>query len=401
MAEQKTVHRYYPYSDGGEDSGEAALALLHTALQMVDGDVQSLINLLGEKMAANATLPISQVDNLQTALNGKSASDHSHALNDLSDVNVSEVGDKYLLGYRAASGWGPISVNAAFGDLSINVNNVSGLSTAMAGKAAASHTHDGRYTRVDQAQTVTFDWLWSDGKKIKVGNDGDLQLLHTGSNSYITNYEGDLYIRQEARAKNVHFQTRDIHGTVYYPLSLEGGYYAILRYGASEKLSTQAWGVKVTGELKVNVGGTDRTVWHKGNVHSDIDLAAGTFGGKRPAQLGSNDPDFESSDQTITAGGLITVAHGLSVRPSIAKIHVALKCTTSEGGFSTGDEIPAQVSGGDGGAGAGSKGCVTLADATNIYVRVGASGFNALGKNTGVLYEINTANWKIVVRAWK
>lgn len=106
---------------------------------------------------------------------------------------------------------------------------------------------------------------------------------------------------------------------------------------------------------------------------------------------------FESTQQTITSAGSLTLAHGLASQPKLA-IPV-LQCTTAEGNYSIGDEVFISFSADDR---TNNRGVSVVPDATNLNVRFGsdANTFNILNKTTGVRFAITNANWRLVVRAW-
>ncbi|TIL43410.1 hypothetical protein [Mesorhizobium sp.] len=103
---------------------------------------------------------------------------------------------------------------------------------------------------------------------------------------------------------------------------------------------------------------------------------------------------YESSQQTITSGGSLTLAHGLGVKP---KLYLAvLQCTTAEKGYSIGDEVAALT------IPVNSRGVSIVPDATNLNIRYGsfATAFELLNKTTGDNDAATNANWRLVVRAW-
>lgn len=105
---------------------------------------------------------------------------------------------------------------------------------------------------------------------------------------------------------------------------------------------------------------------------------------------------YESAEQTITAAGSLTLAHGLSAQPKLYT--VSMKCQTGELGYSAGDEF--QMTAFDD-AGSGGRGIVIVPDGTNLNVRYGASGTIAiLRKDNGTVASITFANWKTIFRAW-
>lgn len=108
---------------------------------------------------------------------------------------------------------------------------------------------------------------------------------------------------------------------------------------------------------------------------------------------------FESSQQTISNAGLLTIAHGLGVKPKLYL--VVLQCTTAELGYSIGDEVMAPQTRSTA-SGGGERGISMVPDATNINIRYAAtaSPFELLNKTTGVVASATNANWRLVVRAW-
>lgn len=102
-------------------------------------------------------------------------------------------------------------------------------------------------------------------------------------------------------------------------------------------------------------------------------------------------PDFESSEQTVTALTKLDVAHGLAAIPTL--VQVLLRCKTADLGYSAGDEILW------GGNISGDHGATIVTDSTNVSLIQGTD-IPLLKKalfDTGV---ITVANWRWVVRAW-
>lgn len=101
---------------------------------------------------------------------------------------------------------------------------------------------------------------------------------------------------------------------------------------------------------------------------------------------------FVSLPQTITAAGLITVAHGLGAVPTM--IDVRVQCLLGEDAWVITDETNLAYQEAIFGI---------YADATNINIRVN-SGIAALAvmfnKTTGALSTFTLANWQLIARAW-
>jgi hypothetical protein len=115
--------------------------------------------------------------------------------------------------------------------------------------------------------------------------------------------------------------------------------------------------------------------------------------------LQATSTSFKSAEQSISVGGLVTVAHGLGVIPSI--VQLSLVCQSAEGGWTAGDTV-FNVS---------PNGSVTTflrvsqpyADATNVYVRYSddtLSAFLINNKTTGHTFGITNSKWKMVISAY-
>lgn len=108
---------------------------------------------------------------------------------------------------------------------------------------------------------------------------------------------------------------------------------------------------------------------------------------------------YTSPAQTITSGGTLTLAHGMGTTPRL--IQAYLKCTTTDVGYSVGDEV--FVSGGQDAYGSTvSTGVSVVPDATNLNIRFGsnAGAFAVLNKGTGTLGAITNGSWEFYIRAW-
>ena len=106
--------------------------------------------------------------------------------------------------------------------------------------------------------------------------------------------------------------------------------------------------------------------------------------------------EFTSTDQTITSGGALTLAHSLGVAPKI--VICQLVCQTGEAGYTAGDVLDFP----NGPVGTANKGLSVVGDSTNINIRFGgaASSFDVLDKSSGAAAALTNANWKLRVKAW-
>lgn len=114
----------------------------------------------------------------------------------------------------------------------------------------------------------------------------------------------------------------------------------------------------------------------------------GTFGGVFTRS-------FTSAQQAITAGGLISVAHGLSDVPSL--VQLSLVCQSSDSGYSAGDVVIINVAGDYTDA---SKSIGTYVTSTNVNCRIGSGGLGVANKGTGSIAILSLTDWRLVIRAW-
>jgi hypothetical protein len=112
--------------------GKAASSHTHTIANVtglqtaLDGKQAS-----GSYAAATHTHAISDTTGLQTALDGKAASSHTHTIANVTGLQTALDGKQASGSYAPATG--------------IAQSSVTNLTTDLAGKAASSHTHDDRY----------------------------------------------------------------------------------------------------------------------------------------------------------------------------------------------------------------------------------------------------------------
>jgi hypothetical protein len=108
---------------------------------------------------------------------------------------------------------------------------------------------------------------------------------------------------------------------------------------------------------------------------------------------------YESSQQTITTGGLLTLSHGLGGIPS--SVAFTLVCITPEFGFSAGQHV--DVANIDTTSSTGtvfSIGWVAARTSSEILVRFGSSAALVLiNLSNGGIAFATPANWRLIVRA--
>lgn len=110
--------------------------------------------------------------------------------------------------------------------------------------------------------------------------------------------------------------------------------------------------------------------------------------------LGLPAPNFTSSEQTVTADTVLSVAHGLGAKPSL--VQVALICKTADLGYSVDDEVLAGGNTSD----ASDTGITIALDTTNVVI-VQASSVPLVNQSTLNRASITVGRWRWVVRAWK
>jgi len=139
------------------------------------------------------------------------------------------------------------------------------------------------------------------------------------------------------------------------------------------------------------MGANAYEIVHMGNYTTLLDA--------RYVQISSAKPQsyFQSSQQVITSGGSLTIAHGLGVMPPL--VQIVIQCVTAELGYSIGDElvINSTLVPGSG------AGVAVVPDATNLVARFGSSSVIQilLRKDTGVGSTVAVATWKLVLRGPK
>ena len=107
---------------------------------------------------------------------------------------------------------------------------------------------------------------------------------------------------------------------------------------------------------------------------------------------------YESAEQTITAGGTLTIAHGLGASPKLFQARII--CKTADIGYSIGDEVFI-ANEGSSSVGDSYSASFSYNGTTNIDVRYGSGGgFRIPNKGTGGGTNITAANWRLIVRAW-
>ncbi len=104
---------------------------------------------------------------------------------------------------------------------------------------------------------------------------------------------------------------------------------------------------------------------------------------------------FVSAAQTITAGGALTLAHGMAAVPTL--ISTFLVCTSTEANYSVNDIVCVQP--GADRDGANNTGLSIVPDATNLNVRF-SNNLVVCDKTTGATTAITLNKWTMIFSAW-
>lgn len=177
--------------------------------------------------------------------------------------------------------------------------------------------------------------------------------------------------------------------------------------------STQAlgvrWGFPPSSDLAANLGAGDGVFAFKaGNIFQFKSLIAGTNITITPTGTdltismtggsGSITENFTSTQQTITSSGPLTLAHGLTGKPTL--FQCSLVNLIAEGGFNPGDEV---FIGCDSLQPSTNNGMAVWPDATNINIMFASAAnvFQLVDATTGNAFNATNANWELVVRAWR
>lgn len=109
--------------------------------------------------------------------------------------------------------------------------------------------------------------------------------------------------------------------------------------------------------------------------------------------------EYVSAEQTITAGAVLVLAHGLVVAPKL--ITAELVCKTAEYGYAIGAVINIDI-GQKSTSIADAYGTAVVKDATNVTLVMGSAAgvFNIIRADTFAAGTITAANWRLIVRAW-
>jgi hypothetical protein len=105
---------------------------------------------------------------------------------------------------------------------------------------------------------------------------------------------------------------------------------------------------------------------------------------------------YTSSNQTITAAGLLTLAHSMGVSPRL--VYMEIICTVADAGYSIGDVVMAEL---NNSTSVTTRQNSLYYDATNIYFRFDpTTPFCTSNKSTGVATGLTNTSWVLKIRAF-
>ncbi|NRB19905.1 MAG: hypothetical protein HRU33_20750 [Rhodobacteraceae bacterium] len=108
---------------------------------------------------------------------------------------------------------------------------------------------------------------------------------------------------------------------------------------------------------------------------------------------------FESSQQTITSGGLLTLAHSMGGEPKLLTFE--LICITAEDGWSVGDILSVQM-GGHTSSSVSRANVAYCPNASEVVIRFSSvtNCFTTCHKTSGAHAFLSNANWTLIMRAF-
>ena len=189
-------------------------------------------------------------------------------------------------------------------------------------------------------------------------------------------------------------------GTNYHPVSL------VSSSDPASPVEGDVWYNTTSHALKYRANGSTVTIPTTSGASAFDDLSDVTItsvaAGNGIYYNGSawvNKAPYESSGQTISSAGLLTLAHGLGATPK--RVFTYIKCTSAEGNYSVGDEYPIYPGISMRGTSQAINFGMTL-DSTNIKVRF-ADDTKPIwinDKTSGASFNATNASWQLYVRAW-
>lgn len=163
-------------------------------------------------------------EDLQDALDGKSDTSHTHALASLSDVTITSPANGHVVAYDSETSRfvnvTPGGGSGGWYEPPIPQSDVSGLVSALSGKAPSSHTHaSGDIVSGKLAELLTLFGSLEPGQTISVDEEGDLVAITPsigGGEGLIIDDETDFGTGADGPVTaTTETLTADVHATIY------------------------------------------------------------------------------------------------------------------------------------------------------------------------------------------
>lgn len=309
--------------------------------------------------------------------------------------------DAAVVSMKNAAGTETMATFTANGAASLYYDNSAKLATTSTGIS------------VTGTITPTGNIVLNDNVSVSLGTGSDATLGHNGSNTVFQNITGDLRLYSSTGSVVLG------HSGAGSTFLTANGTSVVVRAVDVPRLTVNASGISVSGDVVASGNLTTNTINGSSLSVSGAVTGASASGAwiasVAEAQAGTDNTQimtplrtaqyvtnllatrlYVSPEQTITSGGLLTLAHGLGAAPSIVAMRA--RCKVSEGGWSVGDEVHLDMNQSDAGTTIYNS---VWSDATNIYVRYASAGpIKFANKSTGAPIVVTNSNWKLVVRAW-
>lgn len=261
------------------------------------------------------------------------------------------------------------------------------------------HNNSRKFSTASDGVSVVGNLGLGDGNVIQCGQNSDLRIQHSGSNSFIetsTGSTGDLYVISQGTNHDLYLRAND---DIYIQpkdgedgIKVHGDGSVELYHDNSKKLETNSNGVRVSGRIEIN-GSNGRIEYNNtantfefvtgGNKVAEF-LSNGHFvpGANNTYNLGSSNAKFGNvfSDNFVGSGGLKSVqvftASGTWTRPTgITQVRV----TVTGGGGGGGGGTNSYNTGQGGGAGGTAIEIIDVSSVSSVTVTVGGGGAGATG----------------------
>lgn len=115
------------------------------------------------------------------------------------------------------------------------------------------------------------------------------------------------------------------------------------------------------------------------------------------SRVSTLEASFISADTAWVAGSLLTIPHGLGVRPQLAQLEAV--CVTANIGYIAGDVV--ELGSAQFFFNGSSYGFNLVADATNVKLKVAADGIALINPSTGAVSIILPASWRLRMKVRK